>query len=343
MPDNSRIESSTPKAVPSVPLRWGIVGVGNIAGRFAQGLNFVPNTTLTGVWARRESESARFAAQYSTQAFATFEEMVNSIDALYIATLQDSHADYALRAFAAKCAVLCEKPAAVSAKALKKIQDAAIEANVLFMEAMKPPFFPLFQRLTQQLNDEPIGDIKFVRAGSSIPDAPENHPSFKLELGGGSLLNIGIYEAFLAIYFLGKPLKVQTLGRVGESGVDIFASLNVLHEKGISQLFSGLDVDGKGDAVIAGTKGSVTIHENWWNPSRATVHYVGGRVVELDVPFEGGGLNYETDHFCELLRQGATESPIISHALSQQMISILDVAREALGVVYPCAIDHTFE
>lgn len=117
--------------------------------------------------------------------------------------------------------------------------------------------------------------------------------------------------------------------------MDTFASLNILHENGIAQMFCGLDLDGKGDAILSGTRGSVTIHENWWNPSRATIRYLGGRTVELHEPFRGGGLNYETAHFCELLRSGATESPVISHEMSMQMVTIMDAARAELGVVYP--------
>jgi predicted dehydrogenase len=203
------------------------------------------------------------------------------------------------------------------------------------MEAMKPPFFPLFRRLMEHLAEDPIGDIGFVRAGCSIPDAPTDHPSFRLERGGGALLNIGIYEAFLAVRSLGKAVNVQTLGRLGTTGVDTFASLNILHEKGIAQIFCGLDLDGKGDAFLAGANGSVTIHENWWNPSRATVHYVGGRTVELHEPFEGGGLNYETAHFCEVLRSGAIESPVITHDPSMKMIDIMDSARAGLELRYP--------
>lgn len=203
------------------------------------------------------------------------------------------------------------------------------------MEAMKPPFYPLFIKLMEHLAKDPIGDIGFVRAGCSIPDAPPDHPSFRLERGGGALLNIGIYEAFLAVRFLGRALDVHTLGRLGETGVDTFASLNILHEKGIAQIFCGLDLDGKGDAFLAGTRGSVTIHENWWNPSRATIHYVGGRTVELHEPFEGGGLNYETAHFCDVLRSGRIESPIVTHDMSMEMIAIMDSARAKLGLRYP--------
>jgi scyllo-inositol 2-dehydrogenase (NADP+) len=178
-----------------------------------------------------------------------------------------------------------------------------------------------------------------VRAGCSIANVPATHPSFSMDIGGGALLDIGIYEAFLAVDWLGEALDVQTIGRIGATGVDTFASLNVRHERGISQLFCGLDLQGRGDALIAGTGGTVTIHENWWNPARATITYLDGRKVELDAPFEGGGLNYETAHFCELLRAGQTESPVMSHATSMRMIAITDAARRDLGVRFPFETD----
>ena len=318
---------------PSV--RWGIVGAGHIAHRFAEGLSFVPGAELAGIWTRRDVQTQAFAQRHQTRAYPTFDDLLNNVDALYIATLPDSHSHYAMRAFSERRAVLCEKPAAVSATELGALLEWAKTSNVLFMEAMKPPFYPLFLRLKEHLAEDSIGDIGFVRAGCSIADVPPDHPSFSLEHGGGALLNIGIYEAFLAVHFLGAGVDVQVFGRLGPTGVDSFSSLNVRHENGIAQIFCGLDLDGKGDAFLAGTKGSVTIHENWWNPTRATVRYVGGRTVELHEPFEGGGLNYETAHFCSLMRSGAVESPVMTHDLSMKMIAIIDAARAELGLRFP--------
>ena len=111
---------------------------------------------------------------------------------------------------------------------------------------------------------------------------------------------------------------------------------NVLYIDGRRADYQPVDITGvAGDALLAATGGTVTIHENWWNPERATVRYLDGRTVELDAPFEGGGLNYETAHFCELLRDGVIESPIMRHAVSMQMISIMDAARRDLGVRFP--------
>lgn len=315
---------------------WGIVGAGHIAQRFAQGLRHVRDARIARTWSRRAESVDAFVRRFGGAACATFEEVLASdVDAVYIATLNDTHARFARAALTAGKHVLCEKPATLNVRELEAVLATARTSGWLFMEAMKPPFFPLYRKLREHLASDPIGPVGLVRAGCSIANVPADHPSFSLAQGGGALLDIGIYEMFLAVDWLGAPLEVQTFGRLGASGVDTFASVHSRHEAGIAQLFCGLDLDGKGDALLAGPLGHVAIHEKWWNPVRATVSYGDGRVVELNEPFEGGGLNYETEHFCELMRAGALESPIMTHAKSRQMISMTDSARAALGLRFP--------
>ncbi|CAB3777274.1 Gfo/Idh/MocA family protein [Paraburkholderia fynbosensis] len=316
-------------------IRWGIVGTGRIARRFAQSLAHVPHARIGALWSRRAQPAQAFAEEFGGEACASFDALLASgIDAVYIATVQDSHADYAIAALQAGLHVLCEKPAAINRPQLERVLDAARAAQRLFMEAMKPPFYPLYRQLREHLAAEPIGDIGLVRAGCSVPGVPDDHPSLSFEHAGGALLDIGVYEMFLAVDWLGAPHEVQTLGRLGATGVDTFASLNSRHERGIAQLFCGLDLHGKGDALLMAPSGHVTIHEPWWNPSRATIRYADGRVVELDAPFEGGGLNYETAHFCKLIRAGLLESPVMPHARSLQMIAMADAARATLGLKF---------
>jgi predicted dehydrogenase len=318
------------------PVRFGVVGAGGIAHRFARSLKHVPGAALGGVWARRANVCAVFCAEHGGTPAASFDALVASdVDAIYIATLNDSHAQYALAALAAGKAVLCEKPAMINAAQLDVVLRAARDAGRLFMEAMKPPFYPLYRALRAHLADDPIGAVRLVRAGCASSTVPDDHPVYRFEQAGGALLDIGIYEMFLAVDWLGAPLDVQTLGRVGATGVDVFASVNSRHAHGIAQLFCGLDVHGRGDALIAAAGGHVTIHENWWNPACATIRYADGRVIELDEPFDGGGLNYETAHFCALLRAGEIESPVMTHDHSRRMIAMTDAARAALGVRYP--------
>jgi len=300
-----------------------------------QGLRALPGCEFVAAWSRREESVNSFVEQYGGRACKSVEELLLSdIDAVYIATLPDSHALYSILALNAGRHVLCEKPAAVNLTALNRILEVARLKGLLFMEGMKPPFFPLYKKLKAYLIDDPIGPAGYVRAGSSVADLSRDHPNFSYELVGGSLMQIGIYEAFLAVDWLGGVKQVQTMGRFGETGIDMFSIFQTEHQNGYAQLYAGFDLHGKGDALICGTIGHITIHKNWWNPSSATINYLDGHTVELDEPFTSGGLNYEIQHFCDLIREGKTESPIISHQMSREMISMLDIARAQIGLKF---------
>lgn len=317
-------------------IKWGIIGCGRIAHRFVQGLRAVPDTELVSVWSRRPESVDGFVELHGGHACRSLGELLHSdIDAVYIATLPDSHTGYSIAALKAGKHVLCEKPAAPNLTSLNEILDAAKSSGMLFMEGMKPPFFPLYRKLKDYLLTDPIGPVGYVRAGSAVADCPPEHPNYSLEMVGGSLMQIGVYEAFLAIDWLGNILQTQTMGRFAPNGIDMFSIFQSEHEDGYAQLYCGLDLHGKGDALICGTVGNVAIHKNWWNPARATISYLDGRTVELDEPFAAGGLNYETEHFCELIRNGLTESPIISHQMSRRMIAMLDMARQQIGLRFP--------
>jgi predicted dehydrogenase len=316
-------------------IRWGIIGCGRIAHRFVQGLAEVPKTKLAAAWSRRDESVSAFVDQYGGIACSTIEELLAiDIDAVYIATLPDSHELYSIAALNAGKHVLCEKPAAINLDSLDKILEVAKARNLLFMEGMKPPFFPLYRQLKEYLLTDPIGAVGYVRAGSSVADISPDHPNFSHELAGGSIMGIGIYEAYLALEWLGNTKQVQAMGRFGKTGIDMFSIFQTEHANGYGQFYCGFDLHGKGDALICGTLGHITIHKNWWNPARATINYLDGRIVELDAPFTAGGLNYETIHFCELILNGLTESPVISHEISRQMIAMLDKARGIIGLKF---------
>ncbi|MDB5286393.1 MAG: oxidoreductase [Mucilaginibacter sp.] len=316
-------------------IRWGIIGCGRIAHRFMQGLPEVPGAELAASWSRRAETVDVFVNQYGGKACRSVEDLLASdIDAVYIATLPDSHAQYAIQALKAGKHVLCEKPATINLSQLEEVLQVAKSTGLLFMEGMKPPFYPLYTKLKEYLLQDPIGQVGYVRAGSSVADISKDHPNFSYELAGGSLMQIGIYEAFLAIDWLGSLLNIQAMGHFGETGIDMFAIFQTQHTGGYSQVYTGFDLHGKGDALIAGTLGYITIHKNWWNPAKATIDYLDGRSVELNEPFIAGGLNYETAHFCDLIRAGAIESPIITHEMSKQMIAMIDEARRQVGLKF---------
>ena len=328
---------SIPHANAQQVIRFGILGPGRAAARFAHGLAAVPNATLHAVWGRNPERARAYAQRFEVlQAAVSLDEFFAAdIDAVYVATHPDTHAELCIRAFAAGKHVLCEKPAALNQRQLTEILTAAHRHDHLFMEAMKPPFFPLYQRLRQHLAFDPIGPIGFVRAGHSDSSIGPDYPLHFPELGGGGIMGIGPYEAFLALDWLGPLKRVHTIGRVSPAGVDSFALIHTEHERGLAQLHTGLDLLSHGDALLSAPRGYALIHANWWNPTRATIHYLNRRIVELHEPYTAGGFNYETAHFCQLIRSGLRESPEIPHALSLSMARLLESARTALGVRFP--------
>ncbi len=318
-------------------IRWGVTGPGRAAARFARGFEAVEHATLNAVWGRNVDRAHDFAKKFSVHTVAPSLEalLASNIDAVYIATHPDSHAQFCIQALAAGKHVLCEKPATLNVRQLQEVLSVARHHDRLFMEAMKPPFFPLYQRLRQHLESDPIGPIAFVRAGHCDSSIGPDYPLHFAELGGGGIMGIGPYEAFLALDWLGPLKRVQTMGRLSPSGVDNFALFQTEHERGMAQLHTGIDLLSRGDALLSGPRGYVIVSANWWNPTRATVHYLDGRIVVLDEPCTSSGFNYETDHFCDLIRQDLRESPVIPHALSLAMSRLLEEARVALGVHFP--------
>jgi predicted dehydrogenase len=318
-------------------IHWGVAGPGHAGGRFAEGLRAVDGVTLDAIWGRTRERTQVFALRFGVRHIPdSLDQLVTAdLDAIYVATHPDSHAAICIQALEARKHVLCEKPAALNERQLVKVLEVARRHDRLFMEAMKPPFFPLYRRLREHLLIDPIGPVGFVRAGHVDASLSKTHPLHSAELGGGGIMGIGPYEAFLALDWLGELKRVQTMGRVGAVGVDTLALFQTEHEHGMAQLHTGLDLFGRGDALLAGPLGYVTIHENWWNPRRATIHYKDGRKEELDEPFVAGGFNYETAHFCQLIREGRRESPVIPHALSLGMARLLEAARSELGVRFP--------
>ncbi|MGZ3752181.1 MAG: Gfo/Idh/MocA family protein [Mucilaginibacter sp.] len=316
-------------------IKFGIIGCGRISHRFMQGIKQVADVALTVAWSRRAETVDQFVGRYGGKACNSLDDLLSSdIDAVYIATLPDTHAAYSIAALHAGKHVLCEKPATVNQSELEPVLQLARAKGLLFMEGMKPPFYPLYRKLKEHLLTDPIGPVGYVRAGSAVMDCPPEHPNYSYDLIGGGIMQIAPYEAFLALDWLGPMTELQAMGRFSGKQVDMFSIFQTQHNDGYAQLYCGFDLHGKGDALISGPLGHITIHKNWWNPAKATIEYVDGRVVELDEPFTAGGLNYEIEHFCDLIRNSQTESPIITHELSRQMIAMLEAARKQIGLKF---------
>lgn len=312
-------------------IRWGIIGSGRIASRFVDDLRFVEAASVSHVWSRNHTAATALAQEASASVCNTFEELLRSdVDAIYIATLPDTHADFSIRAMEQGKPVLCEKPAATCLQEVEQVLSVARTTGMLYMEAMKPPFFPLMQTVERQLQHKPIGRVRLVQSGFSVP-TPLEHSSWQSGTGGGSLAHIGVYHAWLAVHWLGATQRVACAGRVTEHGVDAFAACLSTHGDGsIAQYYCGLDIAASAGATIAAEHGTIVLEERWWSATTAQIRYHDGETVALNVPYEGDGLHYEVAHFCELLRAGATESPVMTHAITHDVMAFLEQARTHL-------------
>jgi len=319
------------------PLRWAIIGSGNIARRFAGDFQHVSDAQLVGVLSRRPEAAAEFAARYALpRHYPDLPALLaDHIDAVYIATPHTTHPSYAQACLEAGIAVLSEKPAAPSLALLEPVLETATRQRVLFMEAMKSAFYPLYRQIKAMIAEGAIGEVNFVQAGFAFVAADRSHAVFDPHLAGGSLLDVAIYASFLACDMLGAPREVKALVEHGPSGVDELAALASRHQRGLATLFSGLKSSTDGRAVIGGSAGHIVIEGKWWNPQRALYAPLNGTAQVLEAGFTGSGLCHETQHFNDLLRAGAVHSEIVPFDLSRSMIQTLDLARADAGLRFP--------
>lgn len=319
-------------------IRWGIIGPGKIARKFARDLTKVPHAELYAVASRHHSRAEAFANEHNaSRAFESYEALVKDprVDAVYIATPHTFHKKYSLICLSHKKAVLCEKPLAMNATEVEEMIAASRDHQVLLMEAMWTAFLPHFQSVIQKAREGMLGEIIGIEAdfGFSASYDPASR-LFNKKLGGGSLLDIGIYPLFLALSLLGRPVGVDARASYFETGVDSSCLITLHYDQNVkAQIFTTLLKDTPTEAVIRGSKGTLRIHPRFHESSSFTVERK-GKKEQFSFTNLGEGFVHEITHFCNLLRKGATESPVMTFDTSRSLIRLLDEVREMAGVIY---------
>jgi predicted dehydrogenase len=320
------------------PVRWGIIGPGRIAHRFAQDLSTIPDADLHAVASRDKTRAEAFASQYGgTTSYDNYEALADDplVDAVYIATPHAYHRDHSILCLNRKKAVLCEKPFAMNLGEVQEMIGTAKSNQTLLMEALWTYFLPHYRKVLELLNEGTIGNIHSVEADFGFrPEWDPGSRVFKKELGGGSLLDIGIYPIFLALTALGMPRDLEATGTLFENGVDSSCTMQFGYKTGAhARLFSTFLEKTPTAAVITGDKGRLTIHPKFHAPTTITIEKY-GRTNTFDFDVNTNGYSYEIIHFNRLLRQGRTESDIMTFKTSEQLISLLDAVREQIGLNY---------
>jgi predicted dehydrogenase len=323
-------------------LRWGVVGPGWIAGEFVRAARAHTAQRVVAVASRSVERGAAFASAHGVEkVFTTVDRLVSDpdVDVVYIATPQSEHLDGALAAIAAGKHVLVEKPMAMTATGARTIADAARAAGVLAMEAMWARYLPQASVLRTLLADGALGEVRTVLADhGQLIDAGPEHRLYRPELGGGALLDLGIYTVQLALQVLGTPTSVTAVGGMTATGVDAY-STTVLGYPGEAQatLFTTIRARTPTTAAISGTDAVLTFPGPmpFYTPTSFTLSQPGhgGEQVTWTDPtglqlFDG--LSWEATALATFVGQGRTESPL--HTLDET-IAVLAVIDEAKAQV----------
>jgi predicted dehydrogenase len=256
--------------------RWGILGTGSIAGKFAEALGEIPDARLAAVGSRSREGADAFARAFGVpRAHASYEDLVRDpeIDVVYVATPNTSHRDHAVLALENGKAVLCEKPFTVNAAEARAVVQAARRAGRFCMEGMWMRFVPLVRELVELVRGGAIGDLRTVTASLGFPYVFEpGHRVFNPALGGGAMLDLGVYALSFAFHLLGLPTSMETQAVLGATGVDEQASV-LLRFQGDRQATIGTSLRTRlgNDAALFGTQGMIRVREPLYCPESATL------------------------------------------------------------------------
>jgi predicted dehydrogenase len=322
-------------------VRWGILGTGNIAKQMARGLAVLPDAELLAVGSRSQESADGFGEQFDVERrYTSYTDLVNDPDVqvVYIATPHSLHRENSLLCLRAGKAVLCEKPFAINATEAREVVAMARERQLFLMEAMWTRFLPVMGRVRELLAGGAIGDVRMVTAdfGFRAPFNPRGR-LFNPELGGGGLLDVGIYPVSLASMVFGpRPARVSSMAHLGETGVDEQAAMILGYEQGqLAILSSAVRTHTPQEAFLIGTEGRIRVHTPWWKPTNLTVSVEGQEDQTETLPFEGNGYNYEAAEVMACLRAGKLESDVMPLDETLAIMETLDQIRGQWGLRYP--------
>lgn len=319
--------------------RWGIIGTGGIAQTFAEDLKRLDGHVVAAVGSRTLTSAQNFAKQFSDAvAYGSYEELVAAdVDAVYVATPHPMHYENTLLAMRAGKPVLCEKAFTVNAKEARALVAFAQEQNIPLMEAMWSRFLPHMQLVKEIVSSGVLGEITNIVAdhGQFIPYERAAR-LWEPELGGGALLDLGIYPLTLAHLILGSPISIHAEATLTEKKVDLNTSMMLRYASGAHALLScTMASRGSVSAMIAGDRARIEIDGSFYAPTSFRVITRDGEVTEYPNKYEGHGLREEAAEFARVVRSGEIESPLMPHSTSIELMEMMDSIRAQIGVKYP--------
>jgi predicted dehydrogenase len=322
-------------------IRWGIIGTGNIAGQFAQGLQALPDAELVAVGSRSQGSADAFGKKFDVpHRHDSYEALASDADvmAVYIGTPHPFHKENAILCLIHDKAVLVEKPFTVNAQEAEEVINLARERGIFLMEAMWTRYFPAMVKMRDLIAAGAIGDVMLVQADFSFrmnPIKPE-HRLFNPDLGGGALLDVGIYPLSLISMIYGKqPQRIVSLTNLGETDVDELSVITFAYEHNqMAIATAGLRVNTAHEARVYGSEGRIHMPD-FWHPTELTLIRSDQPEQVFTFPMEGNGYNYEAAEVGNCLREGKLESAVMPLDETLGIMQTMDKIRADWGLKYP--------
>lgn len=319
-------------------IRWGIVGLGNIANKFAADLLLVSDCILQAVASSDKTRAEQFAQKYKAKkAYSNYENLFldPEVDLVYIASLHPKHAALTMQALAQGKGVLCEKPLGMNSAEVNQMISMASRANLFLMEGLWTRFNPSFNQVKNWIDEDQIGPIRYINASFSFNGLSKGKDSriFNPAKGGGSLLDIGIYPLFLAYYFLGMPHDIVAKALLTEEGVDTQLSIIFSYSNSQALLYSSFTHDQYMGATLCGEKGEIYLNSRWHEATEAKLTQPGKEQIK-SFEFLGLGYTYEIEEANACFRANKIQSSKWTWQNSKEMSQLMDAVRAQVGVNY---------
>jgi predicted dehydrogenase len=322
------------------PIRWGILATGSIADTVASDLKDSKDAQMVAVASRNQEKADAFGKKWGIpNRYPNYQALVEDpdVEVVYIATPHSLHYENMLLCLQAGKHVLCEKAFTLNARQAAECIQLARQKELFLMEAMWMRFNPAIQRVRQWVQDEELGDIRLLLADFCINvDYDPASRLYNPELGGGALLDLGIYPLSFATFMLGLPKSTSGHAHLSPDRVDVNDAYLLTYDNGAAAaLACGLGFTKPHEAFIAGNKGYIKVHDPFFHPDRLTLHINGKKPQDLKIPYRGKGYIYEIEEVHACLRDGRTESKIMPLDETLELMRMMDGLRLEWGVVYP--------
>lgn len=320
--------------------KWGILAPGKMSAKFTKGLKLLGNAELYAVGSRDEERARQFAREYGFKKhYGSYEQLAADpeLDVVYIASPHSHHLEHTLLCLRNSKHVLCEKAFAINSKEVEQMIAEAKERNLFLMEALWPPFQPFYKKGEEILQSGILGKIVHLHGHFSfIPPYDPNDRKYNLALGGGSLLDIGIYPVIDALTFIGIPDEIKATALFSATGSEeSLAAILRYNNKQMATIYSSFKTDTGIGCEILCEKGNLTVARGRDMNQRITLALHGGEKQEFIFTPEAMGYHWEAEEVMRCLDEGKKESRIVPLSFSRDLINTLDRIRIAAGIAFP--------